>query len=116
MEIIGSKGLKEAEIILPQGTSLPFRITHKDEEGNVVDHSNSTAKMAFVFKDGTYHLDSCCTCDEHGISVAIPASESAELPLGKMTWDIMVTTDQGEVIRAAFGKGTVIDTYAHDEA
>lgn len=115
MEIIGSKGWKEAEIILPQGTSLPFTVTHKDEDGHVVDHSRSTAKMAFVFKNSTHHLDSCCTCTESGVAVLIPASTSASLPLGKFSWDIMVTTDQGEVIRMAFGKGVVDDTYAHDE-
>lgn len=111
---IGSKGLQEVNLTIPQGTSLPFNITHKDEDGNVVDHSQSTARMAFVGKDGNIQLDECCTCSESGIAVSIPASVSRALPLGKMPWDIMVTTAQGDVIRAAYGKVIVIDTYAHD--
>ena len=112
---IGSKGLQEVNLTIPQGTSLPFNITHKDEDGNVVDHSQSTAKMAFVGNE-KYQLDECCTCTESGVTVTIPASATATMPLGKMTWDIMVTTSQGEVIRMAYGKVTIVDTYAHDEA
>lgn len=47
---IGSKGLQEVNLTIPQGTSLTFNITHKDEEEHVVDHSQSTARMAFVGK------------------------------------------------------------------
>jgi len=113
--IIGDEGLENVDIKLPQGTSLYFTITHKDKDGSIVDHSQSTAKMVFVSKSGNIHLDECCSCSESGIAVSIPASVSKELPVGKMPWDIMVTTAQGEVIRAAFGKVFVIDTYAHDE-
>lgn len=112
---IGSKGLQEVNLTIPQGTSLTFNITHKDEEEHVVDHSQSTARMAFVGKDGNIQLDECCTCTESGVTVTIPATETATMPLGKMTWDIMVTTSQGEVIRMAYGKVSIVDTYAHDE-
>lgn len=112
---IGSKGLQEVNLTIPQGTSLTFNITHKDEEEHVVDHSQSTARMAFVGKDGNIQLDECCTCTESGVTVTIPASATASMPLGKMTWDIMVTTSQGEVIRMAYGKVSIVDTYAHDE-
>ena len=112
--IIGDEGRENVDLKIPQGTSLNFTITHKDADGNVVDHSQSTAKMAFVGKDGNIQLDECCTCSESGIAVSIPASVSRALPHGKMPWDIMVTTAQGDVIRAAYGKVIVIDTYAHD--
>ena len=112
--IIGDEGRENVDLKIPQGTSLNFTITHKDADGSVVDHSQSTAKMAFVGKDGNIQLDECCTCSESGIAVSIPASVSRALPLGKMPWDIMVTTAQGDVIRAAYGKVIVIDTYAHD--
>lgn len=113
--IIGDEGLENVDVKIPQGASRYFTITHKDKDGNVVDHSQSTAKMVFVGKDGNIHLDECCSCSESGITVSIPPSVSKTLPLGKMPWDIMVTTAQGDVIRAAYGKVIVIDTYAHDE-
>ena len=61
--IIGDEGRENVDLKIPQGTSLNFTITHKDADGNVVDHSQSTAKMAFVGKDGNIQLDECCTCD-----------------------------------------------------
>ena len=77
---IGSKGLQEVNLTIPQGTSLTFNITHKDEEEHVVDHSQSTARMAFVGKDGNIQLDECCTCTESGVTVTIPASATATTP------------------------------------
>ena len=61
--IIGDEGLENVDVKIPQGASRYFTITHKDADGNVVDHSQSTAKMAFVGKDGNIQLDECCTCD-----------------------------------------------------
>lgn len=114
---IGSKGLVEANITIPQSTSLTFDIVHKDDEGNVIDHSGSTAHMAFQSKDKktTYDMDSCCACTADRIRVTIPASMSDDLPLGKLLWDIIVTTAFGEQIRLCYGTVNVVDTYALDE-
>ena len=112
---IGSKGLQEVNLTIPQGTSLTFDVKHKDEDGHAVDHSQSTAKMAFKGSE-TIQLDTCCACGATGVSVAIPASMTVDMPLGKMNWDMMVTTSQGEVIRMAYGKVSIIDTYANDAA
>ena len=109
---IGSKGLAEVNLTIPQGTSLTFTVTHKDEEGHVVDHSGSTANMAVQAGNELIDLSECCSCSEDGVAVSIPAT--AEFPLGKWVWDMIVTTDQGERLRLAYGKVTVVDTYALD--
>lgn len=114
---IGAKGLSEVNLTIPQGTSLTFTITHKDEQGDAVDHSASTAKMAFQSKDKstTIDLSEYCTCGDGGVTVSIPASVTSEFPVGKMVWDMIVATDQGEALRMAYGNVTVVDTYALDE-
>lgn len=112
---IGAKGLCEVNLTIPQSTSLTFTIVHKDSEGNVIDHSLSTANMAFQSKDKTLFvdLDSCVTCGETGIIVTIPANTTDELPLGKLNWDLIVTM-ASEQIRLAYGTVSIVDTYALD--
>ena len=114
---IGAKGLAEANIILPQDTSLVFDVVHKDESGHVINHSGSTAHMAFQSKDKatTYDLDACCACSAERIRVMIPASTSETLPLGKLNWDLIVVTATGEQIRLCYGVASVVDTYAMDD-
>lgn len=114
---IGSKGLVEANIILPQSTSLTFDVVHKSDEGDVIDHSESTAHMAFQSKDRktTWVMDSCCTCTAERIRVTIPASMTESLPIGKLVWDLIVETSLGERVRLCYGQVQVVDTYALDE-
>ena len=114
---IGAKGLQEVNLTIPQNTSLTFTVVHKDDAGHVIDHSGSTAHLAFKSKDGTtlYDLDSCCTCANSGIYVTIPASTSAALPLGKLNWDMIVAQSNGEQTRLCYGAVTIVDTYALDE-
>ena len=113
---IGSKVLAEVNLILPQSTSLTFDVIHKDDGGVIVDHSASTARMALQAKDRTtYHLDSCCTCTADYIRVTIPASLTQTIPLGKMSWDMIVTTTYGDQLRLCYGSANIVDTYALDE-
>lgn len=114
---IGSKGLAEVNLTIPQGTSLEFDITHTDEGGNAVDHTGSTIAMAFQTRDGkvTRDLSACCTGTSTGVSVAIPASATGDLPLGKMVWDLIATMTSGDVVRVCYGSVSVVDTYALDE-
>ena len=112
---IGSKGLAEVNLILPQNTSLTFDIVHKTETGEVIDHSQSTARMAFQGAKTTYVLDSCCDCTTERVRVTIPASMTENMPLGKMAWDLIVTTVIGEQVRLCYGKVNIVDTYAFDE-
>ena len=113
---IGSKGLAEVNLVIPQGTTLDFSVEHKDEEGNAVDHTASTAKMAFQAKGGgaTTDLSECCTCTATGVDVSIPATVTSGLPKGKLVWDMIVTTSAGSAFRLAYGAVEVVDTYALD--
>ena len=115
---VGSKGLAEVNLTIPQGCSLDFEVKHTDDEGHPVDHTSSIIKMAFQSKDGgtTIDLSSCCTGTATGITVIIPASESERMALGKMLWDLIAETTAGDTIRIAYGSATIIDTYALDEA
>ena len=83
---IGSKGLMEANLIIPQGTSLTFTITHKDLNKQVIDHTQSSFHMAFQTKTKKTHIDlsSCCTGNESGVTVTIPASITSNMDIGKM--------------------------------
>lgn len=114
---IGGKGLKEVNLTIPQETSLTFDVVHTDDSGNVIDHSQSVAHMAFQSTDRetTYNLDTCCDCGAERIRVAIPASVSGEMPLGSMVWDLIVATALGEQVRLCYGKVKIVDTYALDE-
>ena len=115
---IGAKGLAEVNLTIPQSTSLTFTVVHKDDEGHVIDHSSSTADMAFQAKDKsqTYDLDSCCTCANDGIYVSIPATTTDDMPFGKMNWDLIVTQSNGQKTRLCFGNVTIVDSYALDES
>lgn len=111
---IGSKGLLNADLIIPQSTSLNFHVVHKDESGNVIDHSASVCKMALQRKGQTYDLSECCTPGAQNITVTIPASVSSGIKLGAYAWDMIVTTTSGDVIRLIYGNASVVDTYALD--
>lgn len=114
---IGSKGLVEANLIIPQGASLPFTIVHKDEAGHAVDHTGATVHMAFQTKDGktSYDMSPYCTGVSTGISVLLPANVTKELPKGKFLWDMFSELPNGgDTFRIAYGTVTVEDTYALD--
>lgn len=113
---IGAKGLSEVNLTIPQNTSLTFTIVHTDSEGNVIDHSESIANMAFQSKDRKtfVDLDSCVTCSATEITVSIPPSATANLPIGKLNWDLIITTIVDQ-IRLCYGIVNIIDTYAMDE-
>lgn len=115
---IGSKGLAEVNLTIPQGSSLAFTIIHKDEEGDIIDHTNSDISMAFESKDGSafYNLSRFCMGSDTGISVMIPADFTSELPKNKLVWDIFAKMDGGGTYRIAYGLVSIIDTYAFDEA
>lgn len=117
---IGSKGLQEVNLTIPQSTSLIFDVVHKTDTGEIIDHSGSTAHMAFQETRSSgikvqHNLDSCCTCSSEKILISIPASVTENLPLGKMMWDLIITTVLGEQVRLCYGKVNIVDTYALDE-
>lgn len=113
---IGSKGLANADLVIPQETTLVFRVIHKDDEGNVIDHSGSTCHMAFQTKNRqtTYDLSACCKPGAEGIDVEIAPSYTEGMPTGKLQWDLIVTTAAAENIRMLYGTAQIVDTYALD--
>ena len=113
---IGSKGLANADLIIPQETTLIFRVVQKDEEGNVIDHSGSICHMAFQSKDKsqTWDMSNCCSPRADYIGVEIPPTATEDMPTGKVLWDLIVTTAAGENIRMLYGSAQIVDTYALD--
>ena len=116
---VGSKGLQEVNLNIPQHSSLSFAIVHVDDStGNVIDHSNDTANMAFESKDDEPHeifvdLDDCVDCGAESILVSIPPSVSESLPVGQLNWDLFI--DMGEErLRLCYGKVRIYDSYALD--
>lgn len=112
---IGGKGTQEANLTIPQSATFTFDIVHVDEDDEeVIDHSESTFDMAFQGNE-TYQLDDCVSATADRIRVAIPASTTKSLPIGKMNWDLFANTTLGDSIRLMYGKVTVVDTYAKDK-
>lgn len=113
---VGSKGLVELNMTIPQGTSLSFDIEHYDEHGNPVDHRDSIIKMCFESKDLKRKIDlsQCCTGTETGINVNIPYQLTAALPLQGFVWDMFVYTGGDNCTRFCYGKVRIVDTYSED--
>ena len=113
---IGRKGYAEANLVIPQGASLAFAVVHKDASGDVVDHSESTIRMALQSKDGkdTYDMSEHCSGSSNGITVDVPPSVTAELPKGKLVWDLFAEMESGASLRLVYGNASVVDTYALD--
>ena len=118
---IGSRGLEEVNLIIPQGTSLSFEITHVDEEEQPIDHTGTTCRMAFQgAKDPTVMIDlsEYCVPTTTGFLVSIPMDVTKELPVtsskSKLVWDIIVYTNPDDSTRVCYGDVTVVDTYALD--
>lgn len=113
---IGSKGFDQVNLIIPQGTSLPFTVVQKDDEGNVVDLSGFTPHMVFKTKSDAIvaNLDDCCTCTSECVMVFIPATRTRGLPLGNLLWDLMIEKSETNVERFAYGTVQIVDTYSMD--
>ena len=116
---IGSKGLAEVNLTIPQGTTLRFSVKHVDGDGNPVDHTASTIAAVVQGRDGRTlcDLSPYCTGTETGIDVSIPASVGSSLTAGAVDrWDMIVTMTGGDTVRMCYGSVSVVDTYALDES
>ena len=120
---IGGKSLigdEDANLNIPQNTSLYFTVVHKDDQGHAIDHSGSSIAMKFQTPDKatTYDMSEYCSATAECITVNIPASATVDLPVGKksLNWDMIVTTQAGGQPRLLQGVVRVYDTYAKDEA
>ena len=110
---INSRGLAEVEIIIPQGTTLQFRIVHKSKDGTVIDHTDS--KLHFAMQGSkTYVLDEFCHGTSECIEINVPASFTEELPCGYMNCDFIAETEQFSQC-LFYGVANIADTYSLDK-
>lgn len=107
---IGNRGLIEARIIIPKGTSLTFEVVHKDDEGNVVDHTGDEVKLVFVNGEDRVDLSQYCTGSDENITVSIPASASAAFACNSYDYDMIVVAS--ETTRLMYGTVSVPKTYS----
>ena len=113
---LGSNGLLEANLIIPQGTTFACAIEHTDGAGKPIDHTGCTAHMRVIDKDGTTHdLGSYVAFDGGDVLVEFPPSVTAAMALGGGKYDLMIEGSSGDVVRLLYGTTSVIDTYAMDE-
>ena len=113
--VIGSNGLANVDLIIPQKTSIYFTVVVKDEEsGEVVDYSSATPYMKMVPKTGEpIDLDEFVTVAADKISVSLPAT-STTMPTGRYSWDLMMKVSNTQTDRICYGMTTIVDTYAMD--
>ncbi len=110
---LGSKGLLNADLILVQNASFAATFTHLDEDGEPIDHTGWTAKARVMTKQEPTVMDNYVSFGTGGdIILAIPANHN--IPLGKYEWDMMVGDTSGNVIRIAYGKATIVDSFSYD--
>ena len=114
--VIGSKGLQEVNLIIPQGTSLYFEIVQTDEDGQTVNHSRSSIKCKMENAGGeeVKDLSAYCYGTARAILVDIPKSFTAELVPCEYRWDLIATLQTGTAMRLCYGIVEIVDTYAND--
>lgn len=114
-ETIGTQGLLEAKLIIPQGTTFACAIEHTDMEGTAIDHTGWVGHMSILDRSKTrYILDDCVSFSGSDVLIEIPPSMTATLPIGGGSFDVMLEDDHGDVVRLLYGTTTVYDTYAMD--
>lgn len=116
---IGKPGLKELDLVIPQGCSFSFSVIHKDDNGTLYNYANAAVHLVIQSGDGrkkSYDFSNYCagSSSSPNISVSIPYSETAKLPIGDMPWDLIVVSS-GIATRLAYGTASVVDTYALDQ-
>jgi len=113
---VGSKGVQQLDLVIPQRTSIYFVVVVKDEEtGQVVDYSAAEPHMKLQTKEGKkVDLDECVSVASDKITVFIPATKTAELAIGKYSWDLMMEVTETQIDRICYGMTTIVDTYAMD--
>lgn len=113
---IGSSGLLEADLIIPQGTTFMCAIEHTDSNGDAIDHTGCTPYMRAIDKSGNAHdLGEYISFDGDDIVVNLPAQATASMPVGNGKYDIMIEGRAGDVVRVLYGRISIVDTYAMDE-
>lgn len=118
MKQIGNTGLLEALLIVNQGCSLDFEVIHKDDNGNVIDHTGSQGRLVIKNQSGRdiiADFSDYITCAASNILVSIPSEATKDIRPGEYVWDLIVTMQHGDVIRMLYGPARIVDTYSLDK-
>lgn len=111
---IGSKGLIELNLIIPQGTSFDFILEHLDEKGRPVNHTSSRIEMCLIDKssnDKKIDLSEYAKGIGMGIKVEIPYQATAKIPIGIYNWNMLVYSGSENCSSFAYGKTRIINIF-----
>ena len=113
---LGSNGLLEANLIIPQSTTFACAIEHTDKDGNPIDHTGYSAYMRIIDKAKTVHdIGNAITFEGSDVLIEIPSETTEQFAIGNGKYDVMIEDPSGRVVRLLYGGVTVVDTYALDE-
>lgn len=113
--ILGQEGVLNADLIIVQNASYAATFIHEDPTGDPIDHTGWTGRARIQGNGVNLVLDSYVSFGEDGaIQLAIPASETAGLKIGRYGWDLMCEDAYGFITRLIYGKAKVYDSYAYD--
>lgn len=113
---LGSNGVLEANLIIPQSTTFACAIEHTDTEGTPIDHTGYIPHMRIIDKQKTTHdIGDCVSFDGSDVLIEIPSDITGSLALGSGKYDLMLEDSSGHVVRLLYGSVNIVDTYSLDE-
>lgn len=113
---LGSNGVLEANLIIPQSTTFACAIEHTDTEDNPIDHTGYIPHMRIIDKAKVTHdIGDCVTFEDSDVLIEIPPSVTVAFSLGSGKYDLMLEDPSGHVVRLLYGGVTIVDTYSLDE-
>lgn len=118
MEVYGSYGLLQRDLIVTIGASLIFDVECRDKRGYPIDLSGFKAAMVVKTKEETLDWSEYLTLSDGNIHVHVPhkitkdviypGNRTAKFQHG--TWDMSLVSDTEDVIRLVYGRVEVADT------
>lgn len=113
---LGSNGVLEANLIIPQSTTFACAIEHTDSEGTPIDHTGYIPHMRIIDKKKTQHdVGQYVTFDDSDVLIELPSTITESLALGSGKYDLMLEDPSGHVVRLLYGAVSIIDTYSLDD-
>lgn len=113
---LGSNGVLEANLIIPQSTTFACAIEHTDTEGTPIDHTGYIPHMRVIDKQKKEHdVGQYVTFDGSDVLIELPSAVTESLALGSGKYDLMLEDSSGRVVRLLYGTVSIIDTYSLDE-
>lgn len=113
---LGSNGVLEANLIIPQSTTFACAIEHTDTEGTPIDHTGYTPYMRIIDKQKKEHdIGEYVSFDGSDVLIELPSAVTESLALGSGKYDLMLEDTSGRVVRLLYGAVSIIDTYSLDD-